>query len=92
RVKTLWVARVLDWFAEWAAARQPESVWPPLEPIHRQIKFRVLETIAREQRVELVPVLRAWFPHEVRAVREAINQTLQALGQAGLPHPKRNQA
>jgi len=91
RVKALWVARVLDWFAEWAAAGQLESVWPSLEPFHREIKFRVLETIAQDQRGELAPVLRAWFPHEVRAVREALNRTLQALGQSGLPHPRRSQ-
>lgn len=87
RVKTLWVVRVLAWLAEWAAAGQPERVWPRLEHIHREIKFRVLETIAQDQRAALAPVLRAWFHHEVRAVREAINRTLLALGQPGLPHP-----
>ncbi|HQM14896.1 MAG: hypothetical protein GYA30_12385 [Chloroflexi bacterium] len=80
--------KVLAWLADWAAAEQPECVWSRLEHIHREIKLRVLETIAHEQRVELAPVLRAWFPHEVRAVREAINHTLQALGQRTLSHPK----
>ncbi len=88
RVKTLWVKRLVGWFEEWAAAGQPEQVWSRLEHIHREIKLRVLETIVQEQRVALAPVLRAWFPHEVRAVRTAINRTLQALGQPGLPHPK----
>ena len=87
RVKTLWVARVLEWLEEWSAAGQSQQVWLRLEHIHREIKLRVLETIAHEQRVELAPVLRAWFPHEVRAVREAINRTLQALGQRTLSHP-----
>lgn len=88
RVKTLWVARVLARLAEWPAAGQPERVWPRLEHVHREIKFRVLETIAAEQRTALAPVLRAWFHHEVRAVREAINRTLRALGQSALPHPR----
>jgi len=88
RVKMLWVARVLEWFAEWTAAEQLERVWPALEYTHRDIKFQILEVIGKEQRVELAPLLRTWFPHEVRAVREAINRTLQALGRPGLPHPK----
>lgn len=69
RVKMLWVARVLEWFAKWTAAEQPERVWPALGHIHREIKLRVLEVISHEQRVELAPVLCTWFPHEVRVVR-----------------------
>ena len=88
RVKSLWVARILGWFTEWAAAGQPDKVWPRLETINREIKFLLLDEIANEQRIALVPVLRAWFPHEIRAVRQAINRTLQALGQPGLPHPQ----
>jgi hypothetical protein len=89
RVKQLWMERLLGWFTEWAETGQPERVWPRLETIHREIKFMVLEHIAEEQRLDLLPVLRAWFPHEIRAVRTAINRTLQALGKGGLPHPKR---
>jgi hypothetical protein len=89
RVKALWVARLLGWFTEWTAAGEPERVWPRLETIHREIKFMVLDKIAEEERFDLVPLLRTWFPHEIRAVRTAINRTLQTLGQGGLPHPKR---
>ncbi len=38
---------------------------------------------------DLAPVLRAWLPHEVRAVRTAINHTLQTLGERTLAHPKK---
>ncbi|MBN1935631.1 MAG: hypothetical protein JW934_13265 [Anaerolineae bacterium] len=88
RVKTVWVERVLGWFTEWAT-EQPERVWPRLEHIHREIKLGALETIVQAQQTALSPVLRAWFPHEVRAVRQAINHTLETLGQPGLPHPPR---
>lgn len=88
RVKVLWVQRILGWFTEWTAAGQPERVWPRLETINREIKFLVLDKIAEEARADLVPLLHAWFPHEIRAVRTAINRTLQALGQRGLRHPQ----
>lgn len=89
RVKSLWVERLLAWFAEWAAAQQPEKVWPRMETIHRDIKLLVLERIAQDKALHLAPVLRAWFAHEVRAMRQAINDTLQDLGIAALPHPQR---
>jgi hypothetical protein len=88
QVKALWVTRILGWFAEWTEAQHPEKVWPRLETIHRDIKFMLLDEIAQAQRVALVPILHTWFPHEIRAVRTAINRTLQALGKSGLPHPK----
>jgi superfamily II DNA helicase RecQ len=69
-------------------ARGWKRVWPRLETINREIKFLVLDKIAEEARADLVPLLRAWFPHEIRAVRTAINRTLQALGQRGLRHPQ----
>ncbi len=87
RVKMLWVKRLMGWFEEWQAAGEPERVWPRLETINREIKFMLLEAIGEGQRRDLVPVLRAWFPHEVRAVRTAINRTLQSLGQRALTHP-----
>jgi hypothetical protein len=80
RVKSLWVERLLDWFDEWLAASTPERVWPRLEHIHRDIKFMLLDEVAEQKLIRLAPVLRAWFRHEVRAVRTAINRTLQALG------------
>ncbi len=89
RVKSLWVRRVLAWFAEWAATQQPEKVWPTLEHIHREIKLRVLECIAQDKAIHLAPALQVWFVHEVRAVRQAINATLQQLGLPPLPHPQR---
>jgi hypothetical protein len=73
------VERLLGWFEEWQGAGQPERVWPRLETIQRDIKFMLLEAIEERERRDLVPVLRAWFPHEVRAVRTAINHTLQSL-------------
>ena len=36
----------------------------------------------RRREVRFTPILRAWFPHEVRKIRKAINHTLQELGQA----------
>jgi hypothetical protein len=88
RVKRLWVERVLGWFEEWTAANQPNQVWPRLEHIHREIKSMVLDEIAGQKMVHVAPVLRAWSQHEVRAVRTAINRTLQALGQRPMPHPR----
>ncbi len=92
RVKRLWVERLLGWFEEWQAAGQPERVWPRLETINREIKFLLLEAIVERGRRDLAPVLQAWFPHEVRAVRTEINRTLQDLGLSGLPHPSRTTA
>jgi hypothetical protein len=88
RAKRLWVERLLSWFEDWLNAGQPERAWPRLEPIDRDVKFMLLEAIGERDRRDLAPVLRAWFPHEVRAVRTAINRTLQSLGQRSLPHPK----
>jgi len=92
RVKRLWVERLLGWFAEWQRAGQPERVWPRLETINRDIKFMLLEAIEEQSRRDLVPVLHAWFPHEVRALRTAINHALQGLGGRRLPHPGRRTA
>jgi len=89
RVKQLWVERLLGWFEDWLNAGRPERVWPRLETINRDIKFMLLEAIGERVRRDLAPVLYAWFPHEVRAVRTAINRTLQSLGQRTLPHPER---
>ncbi len=33
------------------------------------------------QRRDLTPILRAWYPHEARKARQAINHTLQQLGE-----------
>jgi hypothetical protein len=89
RVKQLWVERLLGWFEEWQAQGHPQQVWPRLEMIGREIKFLLLEAIRERDRRDLAGVLRAWFPHEVRAVRKAINHALQELGMRALPHPKR---
>jgi hypothetical protein len=89
RVKDLWVERLLGWFDEWLAVGEPERVWPRLESINRQIKFMLLDEIARRGAARFTAILRAWFPHEVRAVRTAINHTLQALGQQTMAHPRR---
>ena len=89
RTQQLWVERLLSWFEEWQEAGQPGQVWPRLETIHRDIKFMLLEAIREQGRRDLAPVLRAWFPHEIRAVRKAINHTLRSLGQQTLPHPGR---
>jgi len=89
RVKQLWVERLLGWFEEWQDAGQPGRVWPRLETIQRDIKFMLLEAVRERDRRDLAPVLRAWFPHEVRAVRTDINLTLQSLGLPELPHPGR---
>jgi hypothetical protein len=89
RTRQLWVERLLGWFEDWQEAGQPERVWPRLETINRDVKFMLLDAIGERGRRDLSPVLRAWFPHEVRAVRTAINHTLQSLGQPGLPHPER---
>lgn len=88
RVEALWVQRLLGWFEDWLNRGTPERVWPRLEHIHREIKFMLLDEIAEQGVAHLAPVLYAWFPHEIRAVRTAINRTLQTLGQRPLPHPK----
>ena len=92
RTKRLWVERLLGWFEDWQEAGRPERVWPRLETIHRDIKFMLLEAVSERGRRDLAAVLRAWFPHEVRVVRKAINHTLQSLGLPGLPHPDRRSA
>jgi hypothetical protein len=89
QVQRLWVERLMGWFEGWQEAWQPGRVWPRLETIHPDVKFMLLEAIGEQGRRDLVPVLRAWFPNEVRAVRKAINRTLQSLGQRALPHPSR---
>jgi superfamily II DNA helicase RecQ len=89
RVRELWVERLLGWFEEWQAQGHPQQVWPRLEMIEREIKFLLLEAIRVRNRRDLASVLRAWFPHEIRVVRKAINHTLQELGMRALPHPKR---
>lgn len=86
RTKQLWVQRILGWLESWKG--RPEALWAQLEPIHRDIKFMTLETIQLQERRELAPALRAWFPHETGAVRTAINQTLAAFGLPVLAHPK----
>jgi len=48
----------------------------------------LLDEVAEQKLIRLGPVLRAWFRHEMRAVRTAINRTLQTLGQSALPHPR----
>lgn len=87
RVKTVWQARILGWFKAWQAAGTPEQVWPRMETINHQIKYLLLETLRDQPQLELSPVLRAWYPHEVRKVRAAINQTLQSWGQRPLSQP-----
>jgi hypothetical protein len=89
RVQRLWVERLMSWFEDWQEAGQPGRVWPRLETIHRDVKLLLLETIGEQGRRDLAPVLQSWFPDEVRAVRKAINRTLQGLGQRALPHPSR---
>jgi hypothetical protein len=89
RARELWVERLLDWFKEWQEDGHPERVWPRLETIHREIELMLLDAIGERGRHDLGTVLRAWFPHEVRAVRTAINRALQDLGLGALPHPKR---
>jgi len=89
RVQHLWVERLLGWFDEWQEAGRPGQVWPRLETINRDIKFMLLDAIGERGRRDLAPVLRAWFPHEIKAVRTAINHTLQSLGLRTLSHPGR---
>lgn len=87
RVEQLWIERILGWFTAWQAAGTPEQVWPRLETINREIKYLLLERLQEQPRPELAAVLRAWFLHEVRKVRQAINHTLQTWGERPLPHP-----
>jgi hypothetical protein len=89
RTKALWVERLLGRFQEWQEGGHPERVWPRMETIDREIKLMLLDAIGERGLRDLGPVLRAWFPHEVRAVRTAINRALQDLGLGALPHPKR---
>jgi hypothetical protein len=92
RVKRLWVERLLGWFDAWQAEGNPQRVWPRMETINREIKFLLLEAIEGRQRRDLAEVLRTWFPHEIQAVRQAINHALQEMGMPALPHPKRTRA
>jgi hypothetical protein len=87
RVKSLWVARLLNWFIVWERANMPEQVWPNLEHINHEIKYLLLEKLRDKPQPELTPILCAWYPHEVRKVRAAINQTLQNWGERPLPQP-----
>jgi hypothetical protein len=87
RVKVLWVRRILEWFVTWQAEGTPEQVWPCLETIDHEIKYLLLQLLREQPQPELTPVLYAWFPHEVRKVRAAINHTLQSWGLRPLPHP-----
>lgn len=89
RVQALWVERLLDEFTAWQKDGQPEQVWARMETIDREIKLMLLEAIGERRRRDLGTVLRAWFPHEVRAVRTAINRALQDLGLREMTRPKR---
>lgn len=79
RVKSLWIRRLLGWFDSWIASGHPEQVWPTMDTVRREIKFVLLTTIEQDRRLDLAPVLRAWKPHEVKKVRQAIQHTLNAL-------------
>jgi hypothetical protein len=92
RVKRLWVERILGWFAAWQTAGTPEQVWPRLEHINHEIKYLLLERLRERPQPELAPLLRAWFPHEVRKMRAAINHTLQSWGERPLAHPALSQS
>ncbi len=87
RVKALWVGRLLNWFIVWQATGMLEQVWPNLEHINHEIKYLLLEKLRDKPQPELTPILCAWYPHEVRKVRAAINQTLQNWGERPLPQP-----
>lgn len=87
RIKSLWVARLLNWFIVWQRANMPEQIWPDLEHINHEIKYLLLEKLRDQPQPELTPILCAWYPHEVRKVRTAINQTLQSWGERPFPHP-----
>lgn len=80
RVKALWVQRLLEQFAAWQKADAWQQLWPQLEHVHRDIKLLLLATIAQGQRRDLIPALQAWKAHEVKKVRQAINETLDVLG------------
>ena len=88
RVKQLWVERLLGRFEAWQAAGDPDAVWPAMKTIHPEIKELLVDRIAEEGRRDLAPVLRAWFPHDVRKARRGINRTLQALGLRPIPHAR----
>ena len=90
RVKQLWVERILGWFAEWQTSGTLEKVWSRLENINQQIKYLLLEQLQKRPSPQFAPILRAWFPHEVRKVRQAINHTLQTWGERPLPPPPKN--
>ena len=51
----------------------------------------VLKRVATGEMQQYTPILRAWFSHEVRKVRERINGTLQRLGRKTMPHPPKGQ-
>ena len=88
RVKELWVGRLLEWFQECQENGRPQRAWTKMKTVHREIKFMVAQAIGEGGRHDLAPVLRAWFPHEVRTVRTAINRALGELGFGGLPHAR----
>jgi hypothetical protein len=87
RVKRLWVERILGWFAEWQTAVTPQNVWPRLETINHEIKYLLLAHLQEQPQPQFTPILHAWFPHEVRKLRQAINHTLKMWGERPLTHP-----
>lgn len=89
RVKRLWVARLLGEFEGWLAEKEWSQVWIRLESINRQIKLLLLQQIVKKKRLDLVPVMLIWYSHEVRAMRKAINETLEQLGLPTFPELKR---
>jgi hypothetical protein len=88
RVQKLLEAHILGWFEHLAASGDFTPLWSILEEIHRDIKFHLLTTIVKNKRQDLVPVLQAWFPHEVRKLRAAINDALEQLGHERLSDPR----
>jgi hypothetical protein len=84
RVQSLWLERLLSWFEAWLAADTLECVWPELKDVDREIKLALLHVIAAKRMAHLIPILQTWFRHEVRAVRQMINRTLQGMGQRPL--------
>lgn len=85
RIKAPWVQCLLGKFAAWQAAGVFQQLWPQLENVHREIKLMLLTAVAQGQRRDLLPALQAWKVHEVKKMRQAINETLGVL--AGEQHP-----
>lgn len=84
--RDLAVTRLFEKANELVSTNAPDEIWPWVQRIPIGTKRRFLREICLQGIVEFAPVLRAWFPFEVKRIRTAINKCLQDMECSPIPH------